>query len=187
MFKLRKSNPIISIANGILIDLPVPSSISHFWRFGSILAVCLGIQIITGIFLAMHYTSDVNLSFSAISHIMRDVPNGWEARLIHANGASLMFIAMYIHVGRGLYFNSFILIHTWGIGVVILLVTIATAFLGYVLPWGQISFWGATVITNLLSAIPQGSVTLVTKSPLLLILFGKIYWHGVLSLPCLYL
>nr|QPA36046.1 cytochrome b [Camarochiloides weiweii] len=151
---LRKTHPLIKIINGSLVDLPSPSSISLWWNFGSLLGLCLGIQLITGIFLAMHYTADINLAFSSVIHIYRDVNNGWLLRSLHANGASLFFICLYLHVGRGMYYGSHKLILTWMIGVAILLAVMATAFLGYVLPWGQMSLWGATVITNLLSAVP---------------------------------
>nr|QXE45661.1 cytochrome b [Anthaxia chinensis] len=155
MFKpLRKKHPLLKIINNSLIDLPSPSNISSWWNFGSLLGMCLTIQILTGIFLAMHYTDNINLAFSSIIHICRNVNYGWLIRSIHANGASFFFICIYLHIGRGLYYSSYNYHMTWNIGVIILLLTMATAFLGYVLPWGQMSFWGATVITNLLSAIP---------------------------------
>nr|AGO28076.1 cytochrome b [Opistoplatys sp. HL-2013] len=150
----RKNHPLIKLINNSLIDLPSPSSISLWWNFGSLLGLCLMIQIITGIFLAMHYTCDIELAFKSIVHITRDVNNGWMLRTMHANGASLFFICIYLHIGRGMYYGSYKLIETWMIGVIILFITMATAFLGYVLPWGQMSLWGATVITNLLSAVP---------------------------------
>nr|YP_009642770.1 cytochrome b [Aiolocaria hexaspilota]QCO91576.1 cytochrome b [Aiolocaria hexaspilota] len=151
---LRKNNPMISIINNALIDLPTPSNISFFWNFGSLLGLCLMIQILTGLFLTMHYCPNIDLAFNSVSHICRDVNFGWLIRTIHANGASFFFICLYIHIGRGLYYGSYNLINTWMIGTTILFLTMATAFLGYVLPWGQMSFWGATVITNLMSAIP---------------------------------
>lgn len=151
---LRKNHPVLKIINGALIDLPAPSNLSIWWNFGSLLGLCLVIQILTGLFLAIHYVSHVELAFRSVIHIMRDVNYGWILRAIHANGASFFFICLYLHVGRGLYYSSYLYIHTWNIGVILLFLTIGTAFLGYVLPWGQISFWGATVITNLLSAIP---------------------------------
>jgi len=151
---LRKSHPLFKILNGLLVDLPAPNNLSIWWNFGSLLALCLGIQIITGIFLAIHYTSHIDLAFSSVAHISRDVNYGWLLRSLHANGASWFFICLYLHIGRGLYYGSFALIETWNIGVLLFIVTIATAFIGYVLPWGQIRFWGATVITNLFSAIP---------------------------------
>nr|AML25576.1 cytochrome b [Erotylidae sp. BMNH 1274392] len=151
---LRKTSPLIKIINGSLIDLPSPSNISSMWNFGSLLGMCLSIQIITGLFLAMHYCPDVSLAFNSVAHICRDVNYGWLIRTLHANGASFFFICIYIHIGRGIYYGSYLLTHTWIIGVTIFLMTMATAFLGYVLPWGQMSFWGATVITNLISAIP---------------------------------
>jgi ubiquinol-cytochrome c reductase cytochrome b subunit len=152
--KIRKNNPIISVINSTLIDLPAPSNITNIWNFGSLLGICLAIQIATGIILAIHYTSDISTAFNRINHIIRDVDAGWFIRILHANGASLFFVGMYAHIGRNIYFNSFALRLTWTLGVIIFLISIITAFLGYVLPWGQISFWGATVITNLLSAIP---------------------------------
>ncbi|NP_150612.1 cytochrome b (mitochondrion) [Limulus polyphemus] len=151
---IRKSHPLMKIINSSLIDLPSPSNISYMWNFGSLLILSLSIQILTGIFLSMHYTSDISLAFSSISHICRDVNYGWMFRVIHANGASLFFICLYLHVGRGIYYGSYMNHMTWNSGIIILLLSMATAFLGYVLPWGQMSFWGATVITNLVSAIP---------------------------------
>ena len=151
---IRKLHPLFKIVNGALVDIPLPRNISTFWNFGSLLGLCLIIQISTGLFLAIHYTAHIDLAFSRVAHICRDVNYGWLLRTIHANGASFFFICLYIHIGRGIYYGSYIIFHAWIVGVVILFITIATAFLGYVLPWGQISFWGATVITNLFSAIP---------------------------------
>nr|YP_010222587.1 cytochrome b [Macroscytus subaeneus]UCC46037.1 cytochrome b [Macroscytus subaeneus] len=151
---MRKSHPLIKIVNGSLIDLPSPSSISLWWNFGSLLGLCLMIQMLSGIFLAMHYTANINLAFESVIHICRDVNNGWLLRNTHANGASLFFICLYLHVGRGLYYGSYKLNMTWSVGMALLLMTMGTAFLGYVLPWGQMSLWGATVITNLLSSVP---------------------------------
>nr|YP_010833230.1 cytochrome b [Corydoras concolor]WFG53964.1 cytochrome b [Corydoras concolor] len=150
----RKTHPLLKIVNDSLIDLPAPSNISAWWNFGSLLLLCLAVQIITGLFLAMHYTSDITSAFSSVAHICRDVNYGWAIRNIHANGASFFFICIYLHIGRGLYYGSYLYKETWNIGVVLLLLVMMTAFVGYVLPWGQMSFWGATVITNLLSAIP---------------------------------
>nr|YP_010272279.1 cytochrome b [Gigantopelta aegis]UFK31938.1 cytochrome b [Gigantopelta aegis]UKE79906.1 cytochrome b [Gigantopelta aegis] len=151
---MRKVHPIFKIMNDAVVDLPAPSNLSIWWNFGSMMGVCLVIQILTGLFLAMHYTPHTDLAFSSIIHIVRDVNNGWLIRSLHANGGSCFFICMYIHVMRGLYYGSFNLMYTWNVGVILLLMTMATAFLGYVLPWGQMSFWAATVITNLFSAIP---------------------------------
>ena len=151
---IRKSHPLFKIANGALVDLPAPVNISTFWNFGSLLSLCLIVQILTGLFLAIHYTAHIDLAFSSVAHICRDVNYGWFLRTLHANGASFFFICLYLHTGRGIYYGSYLYLHTWSIGVIILLLVMATAFLGYVLPWGQISFWGATVITNLFSAIP---------------------------------
>ena len=161
MIILRKNHPLIKIINNSLIDLPAPVNISAWWNFGSILGLCLITQIATGLFLAMHYTADVSLAFNRVAHITRDVNYGWLLRVVHANGASFFFVALYLHVGRGIYYSSFIYIYTWSVGVLILFLVIATAFIGYVLIWGQISFWAATVITNLLSAIPYLGTILV--------------------------
>nr|YP_009525763.1 cytochrome b [Thalamita sima]AXS67537.1 cytochrome b [Thalamita sima] len=151
---MRKSHPLFKIINNSLVDMPLPSNISTFWNFGSLLGLCLVIQIATGLFLAMHYTAHIDLAFSSVAHICRDVNYGWLLRTMHANGASFFFICIYIHIGRGIYYGSYMIFHAWMVGVVILFMVMATAFLGYVLPWGQMSFWGATVITNLFSAIP---------------------------------
>nr|ADM73225.1 cytochrome b [Leontocebus fuscicollis lagonotus]ADM73236.1 cytochrome b [Leontocebus fuscicollis lagonotus]ADM73237.1 cytochrome b [Leontocebus fuscicollis lagonotus]ADM73238.1 cytochrome b [Leontocebus fuscicollis lagonotus]ADM73239.1 cytochrome b [Leontocebus fuscicollis lagonotus] len=150
----RKTHPLAKIINESFIDLPAPSNISSWWNFGSLLGTCLIIQITTGLFLAMHYTSDTATAFSSVAHITRDVNYGWMIRYLHANGASVFFICLFLHIGRGLYYGSFLFLKTWNVGTILLLTTMATAFMGYVLPWGQMSFWGATVITNLLSAIP---------------------------------
>nr|QDV39954.1 cytochrome b [Scelarcis perspicillata] len=158
---IRKQHPIFKIINSSFIDLPTPSNISAWWNFGSLLGICLIIQTITGLFLAMHYTADITSAFSSVAHIHRDVQYGWLIRNIHANSASMFFICIYLHIGRGLYYGSYIYTETWNIGVLLLLLVMATAFMGYVLPWGQMSFWGATVITNLLSAMPYVGTTLV--------------------------
>lgn len=152
--RIRKENPIFSPINSALVDLPSPASISYLWNFGSLLGLCLGIQIITGIFLAMHYCADVSLAFASIAHISRDVNYGFLLKYLHANGASAFFLCVYIHIARGLYYGSYLRVHLWFTGVFIFLIMMLTAFIGYVLPWGQMSFWGATVITNFLSAIP---------------------------------
>nr|YP_010999492.1 cytochrome b [Synuchus nitidus]WPM98404.1 cytochrome b [Synuchus nitidus] len=151
---MRTNHPLLKIMNSALIDLPTPSNISLWWNFGSLLGLCLIIQIITGLFLAMHYTANIDLAFNSVSHICRDVNYGWLLRTLHANGASFFFICIYLHIGRGMYYGSYKFTPTWLIGVIILFLVMGTAFMGYVLPWGQMSFWGATVITNLLSAIP---------------------------------
>nr|YP_004347887.1 cytochrome b [Chrosomus eos]BAK14212.1 cytochrome b [Chrosomus eos] len=161
MASLRKTHPLMKIANDALVDLPTPSNISALWNFGSLLGLCLITQILTGLFLAMHYTSDISTAFSSITHICRDVNYGWLIRNLHANGASFFFICIYMHIARGLYYGSYLYKETWNIGVVLLLLVMMTAFVGYVLPWGQMSFWGATVITNLLSAVPYMGDTLV--------------------------
>nr|ACR40558.1 cytochrome b [Astyanax nicaraguensis]ACR40559.1 cytochrome b [Astyanax nicaraguensis]ACR40560.1 cytochrome b [Astyanax nicaraguensis]ACR40625.1 cytochrome b [Astyanax nicaraguensis]ACR40629.1 cytochrome b [Astyanax nicaraguensis] len=161
MASLRKKHPLLKIANDALIDLPAPSNISAWWNFGSLLLLCLMMQILTGLFLAMHYTSDISTAFSSVAHICRDVNYGWIIRNMHANGASFFFICVYLHIGRGLYYGSYLYKETWNIGVILLLLLMMTAFVGYVLPWGQMSFWGATVITNLLSAVPYMGNALV--------------------------
>jgi len=148
--------PVLSVVNDHLIDYPTPSNLSYWWGFGSLAGLCLVAQIATGIFLAMHYTAHVDLAFVSVEHIMRDVSGGWFLRYMHANGASMFFIVVYLHLFRGLYFGSYASPRelVWVVGVLILLLMILTAFIGYVLPWGQMSFWGATVITSLASAIP---------------------------------
>nr|YP_010417880.1 cytochrome b [Protogoniomorpha parhassus]USF18039.1 cytochrome b [Protogoniomorpha parhassus] len=162
MFKpIRKIHPIIKIMNNSLIDLPSPINISSWWNFGSLLALCLMIQIITGLFLTMYYTANIEMAFYSVNYICRNVNYGWLIRTLHANGASFFFICIYLHIGRGIYYESFNLMYTWMVGVIILFLLMATAFMGYVLPWGQMSFWGATVITNLLSAIPYLGTMLV--------------------------
>nr|ASP18724.1 cytochrome b [Pycnonotus squamatus] len=158
---LRKNHPLMKIINDSLIDLPTPSNISIWWNFGSLLGLCLITQIITGLLLAMHYTADTALAFNSVAHICRDVQFGWLIRNLHANGASLFFMCVYLHIGRGIYYGSYLNKKTWNVGVILLLALMATAFVGYVLPWGQMSFWGATVITNLFSAIPYIGQTLV--------------------------
>jgi ubiquinol-cytochrome c reductase cytochrome b subunit len=153
--RILKSHPLLSLVNSYIIDSPQPSNISYLWNFGSLLALCLGIQIVTGVTLAMHYTPSVNEAFDSVEHIMRDVNNGWLIRYLHSNTASAFFFLVYLHVGRGMYYGSYkLLTLTWVIGTIILVAMMATAFLGYVLPYGQMSLWGATVITNLMSAIP---------------------------------
>nr|QXU57715.1 cytochrome b [Cherax quadricarinatus] len=158
---LRKSHPLLKLVNSALVDMPIPTNISIFWNFGSLLGLCLVAQIATGLFLSIHFTPHIDLAFSNVAHICRDVNYGWLFRTLHANGASFFFICIYSHIGRGVYYGSFALFHAWSIGVLILFLTMATAFLGYVLPWGQMSFWGATVITNLFSAIPYIGTDLV--------------------------
>ena len=158
LYKMRilKNHPLLKILNSYLIDSPQPSNLSYLWNFGSLLGLCLVIQIVTGVTLAMHYTPSVLEAFNSVEHIMRDVNNGWLIRYLHANTASAFFFLVYLHIGRGLYYGSYKSPRTltWAIGTVILIVMMATAFLGYVLPYGQMSLWGATVITNLMSAIP---------------------------------
>jgi len=145
------NRPIVNILNDHLIDYPTPININYMWNFGSLAGIFLGVQILTGIFLAMHYTPHVDLAFLSVEHIMRDVNNGWLIRYLHANGASMFFLVVYVHVGRGIYYGSYQKPRefVWIVGVVVLILMMATAFMGYVLPWGQMSFWAATVITNL--------------------------------------
>jgi len=154
--RIWKSHPLFSLINGYLVDSPQPSNISYLWNFGSLLGFCLVIQIVTGVTLAMHYNPSVLEAFNSVEHIMRDVNNGWLIRYLHSNTASAFFFLVYLHVGRGLYYGSYKAPRTlvWTIGTIILVLMMATAFLGYVLPYGQMSLWGATVITNLMSAIP---------------------------------
>lgn len=150
------NKPIFSVVQNHLVDYPTPLNFSYFWGFGSLAGVLLGMQVITGVFLAIHYTPHVDLAFASVEHIIRDVNNGWLVRYFHFNGASFFFIVVYVHIFRGLYYGSYM--HPrellWCSGVLIFILIIATAFMGYVLPWGQMSFWAATVITNLFSAIP---------------------------------
>uniref|UniRef100_A0AAU8HP01 Cytochrome b n=1 Tax=Silax daleus TaxID=3230861 RepID=A0AAU8HP01_9ECHI len=157
----RKRHPVVKIINISLWDLPSPSNLSVWWNFGSLLGLSLVVQLVTGIFLAMHFTADINMAFSSVAHICRDVNYGWLLRNIHANGGSLFFMCMYIHIGRGLYYGSYVNEMTWNIGVVLFLLSILTAFFGYVLPWGQMSFWAATVITNLVTAVPYVGLEIV--------------------------
>ena len=147
---------IFAPINNHIIDYPTPINLSYAWSFGALAGICLVIQIITGIFLAMHYCSNIELAFSSVERIMRDVNGGWLLRYLHANGASFFFVVVYLHIGRGLYYGSFLppRQHLWASGIVIFLLLMATAFIGYVLPWGQMSLWGATVITSLFSSIP---------------------------------
>nr|YP_010957250.1 cytochrome b [Stegastes adustus]WMY90551.1 cytochrome b [Stegastes adustus]WNH21789.1 cytochrome b [Stegastes adustus] len=161
MASIRKTHALATTANSAVVDLPTPANISAWWNFGSLLGLCLMTQILTGLFLAMHYSSDINTAFASVTHITRDVNLGWLIRNMHANGASFFFICIYLHIGRGLYYGSYLYKETWTVGVVLLLLVMMTAFVGYVLPWGQMSFWGATVITNLLSAIPYIGSSLV--------------------------
>ena len=154
--RILKTHPLLKLVNSYVVDSPQPSNISYLWNFGSLLAICLIIQIITGVTLGMHYTPNVLEAFDSVEHIMRDVNNGWLIRYLHSNTASAFFFLVYLHIGRGLYYGSYKAPRTltWVIGTVIFILMIATAFLGYVLPYGQMSLWGATVITNLMSAIP---------------------------------
>nr|YP_010586639.1 cytochrome b [Uenoa lobata]UZZ44453.1 cytochrome b [Uenoa lobata] len=158
---IKSTHPIMKILNNSIINLPTPSNISFWWNMGSLLGMCLIIQIITGLFLTMNYSPNIESAFDSINHIYRNVNYGWMIRTMHANGASLFFMIIFMHIGRGIYYESFTFMITWSVGVIILLLTMMTAFMGYVLPWGQMSFWGATVITNIVSAIPYIGTDLV--------------------------
>jgi len=162
--KLLKKDPILSLANEMAIDSPQPSNINYLYNFGSLLVLVLVIQILTGVFLAMHYTPHIDYAFNSVEHIMRDVNYGWLVRYSHSNGASFFFICVYIHIARGLYYGSYTKprVGLWTVGVIIYLLMTAIGFLGYVLPWGQMSFWGATVITNMVSAIPYLGADIVS-------------------------
>nr|YP_009734753.1 cytochrome b [Corbicula fluminea]QID04238.1 cytochrome b [Corbicula fluminea] len=153
-YSVRKNNWLMRLFSPVVYDLPAPPNITIMWNFGSLLGVCLMVQIVSGLMLATHYTPEVNQAFDSVVHIMRDVNNGWLIRSVHANGASFFFMCVYMHIGRGIFYHSFYLSNTWLIGCTIFLLLMAIAFTGYVLPWGQMSFWGATVITNLFSAVP---------------------------------
>nr|YP_009726139.1 cytochrome b [Aenasius arizonensis]QHR84900.1 cytochrome b [Aenasius arizonensis] len=161
MKKSVMKSSILKIINSSLIVLPSPMNLSFMWNFGSMLGISMMIQIISGLFLSMHYNPSTQAAFQSIIHIIQDVNYGWIMRLIHMNGASILFILLFLHIGRGIFYGSYYLINTWSIGVIIFLLIMMTAFMGYVLPWGQMSFWGATVITNLLSALPYLGETLV--------------------------
>nr|UVU30526.1 cytochrome b [Odontocolon albotibiale] len=156
-----KKNIMMKIIYDSLMNLPTPLNISIWWNFGSLLGMCLMTQIISGLFLSMHYCPEINLAFMSVIHIIQDINLGWLMRLIHMNGASMFFVCMYLHTGRGIYYQSYKFKKTWIMGVLIFLMTMATAFMGYVLPWGQMSFWGATVITNLVSTIPYIGLNIV--------------------------
>nr|AAP82140.1 cytochrome b [Pogonocichla stellata] len=158
---LRKNHPLLKTINDALIDLPTPSNISAWWNFGSLLGICLITQIITGLLLATHYTADTSLAFNSVAHMFRNVQFGWLIWNLHANEASFFFICIYLHIGQGFYYGSYLNTEIWNVGVVLLLILMATAFMGYILPWGQMSFWGATVITSLFSAVPYISQMLV--------------------------
>ena len=156
--------PIFSVLREALVDHPTPRNLNYWWNFGSLAGITLVIMIVSGLILSMHYVAHVDLAFDSVEHIMRDVNYGWLIRYIHSVGASMFFLIVYIHMARGLYYGSYkspreVL---WWLGIIIFLLMIATAFLGYTLPWGQMSFWGATVITNLFSAIPLVGDNIVT-------------------------
>ena len=159
-----KRNVFLNFVNDHLVEYPTPSNLTLFWNYGFLAAMCLVVQIVTGIALAMHYTPHIDLAFLSVEHIMRDVNGGWLLRYTHANGASMFFITVFIHIGRGLYYGSYIQPRglVWILGVVILILMMATAFLGYVLVWGQMSFWAATVITNFFTAFPIVGDKIVT-------------------------
>nr|YP_010570490.1 cytochrome b [Xenostrobus securis]UZG66001.1 cytochrome b [Xenostrobus securis] len=151
---VRDSNKLLKAMNYALYDLPAPVNLSVWWNFGSLLGLCLVVQLFTGFLLSTHYTADVGMAFDSVIHIIRDVNMGWLLRGVHANGASMFFVCVYIHIGRGLYYGSYKYSAVWNIGVGLLLLLMGTAFLGYVLPWGQMSYWGCTVITSMVTAVP---------------------------------
>lgn len=159
--KFSSLHPFSSIFNSTLINLPAPASLSYIWNWGSLLGVTIALQILTGVLLACHYNPNIITAFPSVIHIMRDLNSGWALRFLHINGASFLFILIYVHIARGIFFSGYKRVATWFRGILILTILMATSFLGYVLPWGQISFWGATVITNLLSAIPLAGNFLV--------------------------
>nr|YP_009919739.1 cytochrome b [Metschnikowia proteae]QMQ98350.1 cytochrome b [Metschnikowia proteae] len=160
---MRKSNPYLALANSYLMDSPQPSSMNYWWNVGSLLGLCLVMQMASGLFLAMHYSSNMELAFNSVEHMMRDVNGGWLMRYMHANGASFFFMCMYLHIGKALYYGSYksprVLV--WSMGVMMFMLTMATAFMGYCIVYGQMSHWGATVMTNLLSAMPFMGTDLV--------------------------
>lgn len=158
---VRRDRSVVKNVKDILYDLPSPKNISYWWGFGSLLGLFLVIQIATGLFLAVHYVSDLKVSFQSVDSITREVGFGWIIRAIHANGASAYFLFLYLHIGRGVYYGSYLFNHTWNTGVLILFLSMAAAFLGYVLPWGQMSYWGATVITKFFSTVPYVGSDLV--------------------------
>ncbi len=150
----RKYHPLAKVVNSTLVDLPAPANLSVNWNYGSLLGLILVIQLVTGIILAMRFSAHASMSFDSVISLMQDANYGWLLRLTHSTGASFFFVFLYLHIGRGIYYGSYVYQEVWNIGSAIYLILIGTAFLGYVLPWGQMSYWGATVITNLLSAIP---------------------------------
>ena len=180
--RILKSHPLLKLMNSYLIDASQPSNISYLWNFGSLLLVCLVIQIITGVTLAMHYSPNVLEAFNSIEHIMRDVNNGWLVRYLHSNTASAFFFLVYLHIGRGIYYGSYRAPRTlvWAIGTVILILMMGTAFLGYVLPYGQMSLWGATVITNLISAIPWIGQDIVESRKVIILGSGVVFFKFIL-------
>lgn len=155
-------HPLLKIIFDHIVTYPTPLNLNYFWGFGSLSGICLVIQIISGVILSFHYTPEISMAFNSVEHIMRDVNYGWLFRYTHSNGASIFFFVLYVHIARGLYFQSYAKKHLWFSGIAIFLLVMATAFLGYVLPWGQMSYWGATVITNLFTAIPFVGDSIVT-------------------------
>jgi quinol-cytochrome oxidoreductase complex cytochrome b subunit len=160
--KRLNTNSLLAFIDSHIVSYPTPVNLNYLWSFGSLAGICLCIQIVSGMFLGMHYTANVEYAFNSVEHIMRDVSNGWFIRYIHANGASFFFITVYIHIFRGIFYGSYIeRFQLWLVGIIIFIAMMATAFMGYVLPWGQMSFWGATVITNLFSAVPAVGTVIV--------------------------
>ena len=154
ILSFRKSHPLIKIVNSVLVDLPAPANLRINWNYGSLLGVILVIQLVSGIILATRFSGHSDISFESVIMIYQDANYGWFLRLVHSTGASFFFVFLYLHIARGIYYGSYVYPEVWNLGVLIYLILIGTAFLGYVLPWGQMSYWAATVITNLLSAIP---------------------------------
>nr|UZN44223.1 cytochrome b [Acharax sp. NY-2022] len=154
LLPIRKTDPTVKLLTNALYDLPAPLNLSIWWNFGSLLGLCLTLQILTGVFLAMHYISSVDLAFETVTTLTIEIKHGWLIRNMHANGGTFFFICMYAHIGRSLYYGSYMNNHTWNVGILILIISMMTAFLGYILPWGQMSLWAATVITSMFSAIP---------------------------------
>jgi len=157
----QKYKPLTNVLNSIFLNLPVPHNLRIWWNFGSCLGLILTVQLLSGLFISMHYCSDVSAAFLSVRILIVDVPGGWFLRLLHANGASFMFLCLYAHIGRGIYYGSASWLRAWCVGVLLFLGVMASAFLGYVLPWGQMSFWGATVITSLLSVFPYVGESIV--------------------------
>nr|YP_006576244.1 cytochrome b [Perna viridis]AFK75944.1 cytochrome b [Perna viridis]UJM44258.1 cytochrome b [Perna viridis] len=161
MLPLRKRHWLLKILNNSLYDLPCPINLNMFWSFGSMLGLCIVIQVVSGILLSLHFIPHEAMAFDSVYHIMRDVNKGWFLRNVHVGGCSMFFVCLYVHIGRGIYYGSYLSKHVWLVGVTLFLLVMAEAFLGYSLPWGQMSFWGVTVISNLFTVIPYISQNLL--------------------------